>query len=218
MSTVFCLQPSMNSSHVVEATTMRLKLVSPKQHNKTSCFEDYFNTDINSYLYNQKSLKLSQKSLELCTESLGSESGSDMSDNDVLFSVPASSLLVNKSRNSRMESKKVLSRSFPPPLMTMSGPKPFQVRPHRESGRLVIEAIETDFGNSCLQVERSDGRLRLTCWKIEKSDLDMGSHENDMKELEKNEKLQRVRRCNEDENGNKGICCNWEPCCWVAIS
>ncbi|KAJ0533449.1 putative The fantastic four family protein [Helianthus annuus] len=220
MSIILCRQPSMDSSHVLEATTMRLKLVLPKP------VDYYFKPEINSYLYNQKSLKLGQKSLELCTESLGSETGSEMSDNDTIFSVPTS---VTKSRRDRMESKKVLPRSLPPPLMTMSGSKLFQVRPHREGGRLVIEATETNLGNACLRAERSDGRLRLTCWKNVQGDLDMGSHENDMKESEKSEDEieknvliethRRLRRCNEDhEYGDKGICCNWEPCCWVATS
>ncbi|KAF5813615.1 putative The fantastic four family protein [Helianthus annuus] len=211
MSTILCRQPSMNSSHVVEATTMTLKLVLPESCNKRSPFENYFNNDINSYLYHPKSFKLSEKSLELCTESLGSETGSDMSDDDANFAVPISSLSVTK----RRREKKVLPRSFPPPLMTMSGSKLFQVRPHREGGRLIIDAIETDLGNSCLRAERSKGRFKLTCWKDEEGDLDMGSHEIDMKD---SEKFQRVRRCNENENGDKRIGCNWEPSSWVAIS
>lgn len=217
MCTILCPQSSIDSSHVVEATTMTLKL----SYNQTSFFEDlsqlqspshkpidhYFHTQINSYLHDQKSLKLSQKSLELCTESLGSETGSDLSDNDTLFSVPSSSLYVTKSRRVQTGSNKVLSRSFPPPLVTISGPKLFQVTSHRVGGRLVMEAIETDLGNSCLRVERSHGRLRVTV------DLEMERHENEMKET-----CQKLRRCNEQENGDKGMCCNWEPCCWVATS
>ncbi|KAK9076902.1 hypothetical protein SSX86_005237 [Deinandra increscens subsp. villosa] len=212
---------------------MRLKIVSPKTYNQKTLFEgwsilqspsshkpidDCFKTDINTYLHNQKSLKLSQKSLELCTESLGSESGNDMSDDNAIFALRGSSLSKRKSRRDIMESKKVLSRSFPPPLMTMSGSKLFQVRPRREGGRLVIEAVETDLGTSCFRAERSQGRLQLTCWKNEKEMEDSEKSDVEMEGNVESENFQRVRRCNEDENRDKGICCNWEPSCWVAIS
>ncbi|KAI3701861.1 hypothetical protein L6452_27278 [Arctium lappa] len=239
-------QPSIDSSHhVLEATTMRLKLVSPKSCNQKTLFGGWtflqsqkpmedFDTNT-SYLdhNNQYSLKLSQKSLELCTESLGSESGSDASENnDAIFAFPAASVKRGR-REQAGESKKVSSRSFPPPLTTMSGSKPFQVRPHREGGRLIIEAMETSLGSStcCLRAERSHGRLRLTCWKSEEGDCDTkNGEENDVndvgkkmeEEMERNvvvENFQRVRRCNEEEHGDKGICCHWESAsCWVATS
>ncbi|KAL4564582.1 hypothetical protein LXL04_028646 [Taraxacum kok-saghyz] len=223
-------QPFMDSTHVVEATTMRLKLVSPKSHNQKSFFEPstflqspsshkridtYFQTEPkNLYLHDQKSLKLSQKSLELCTESLGSETGSDnTSVDETIFSIPTSSLLVKRRRKNQVESKKVLSRSFPPPLTTMSGSIPFQVRPHREGGRLIIEAMKFSLGTSCLlRAERSHGRLLLTV----EEDFETGSEESDMNDVEQNakemernavvENFQRLRRCNEDENRNKAIC------------
>ncbi|GKB06205.1 FANTASTIC FOUR 3-like protein [Tanacetum coccineum] len=241
----------------MEATTMRLKLVSPKSYSQKTLFsslnntlqsptphkpiDDYFKTDTNLYVHNQNSLKLSQESLEICTESLGSETGSDTSEDDAIFAYSTSRKLVKKTRRDQVGySKKVVSKSFPPPLTTMSGSTPFQVRPHREGGRLIIEAMETTLGNNCLQAERSHGRLLLTCWKREESvsnmdtnmdrdtdtntdtDTDTQSNENDKdeEEIERNvvvEKFQRLRRCNEDENGDKGICYNyWEPCCWVA--
>ncbi|PWA77548.1 hypothetical protein CTI12_AA223430 [Artemisia annua] len=235
----------------MEATTMRLKLVSPESYSQNTLFsswntttlqspttshkpiDDYFKTDTNLYVHNQNSLKLSQESLEICTESLGSETGSDTSEDDAIFAYPTSRKLVKKTRRDQVVSKKVVSRSFPPPLTTMSGSTPFQVRPHREGGRLIIEAMETTtLGNNCLQAERSHGRLLLTCWKREESvssnmdtDTNTQSNENDMndeEEIERNvvvENFQRLRRCNEDENGDKGICYNyWEPCCWVATS
>lgn len=191
MSSILCPQPSTDSYHVVEATTMRLKLVSPHKP-----INDYFNTEKSLDVHNQIYFKRSQKSLELCTESLGSETGSDTSEDDTIFSFPASSSSVKRSLRNQVVTKKVLSRSFPPPLTSMSGSKTIQVRPHREGGRLIIDAMETALGNSCLRAERSHGRLRLTCWKREES------HENDMKDLEKDEvveNFQRLRRCNEDE-------------------
>nr|XP_043630728.1 protein FANTASTIC FOUR 3-like [Erigeron canadensis] len=237
-------QPSMDSPHVVEATTMILKLVSPKPYNQKTLFsswnlvqspsshkpiDDCFNNqETNSYVHNHKSFILSQKSLEICTESLGSETGSDTSEDDTFFACKASSL-TKRTRKEHVSSKKMSSRSFPPPLTTISGSKPFQVRPHREGGRLIIEAMETNLGTNSLIAERSHGRLRLTCWKTEEEgEVDTENNENDKKELENNEEemernvlienIQRVRRCNEDEHGDKGLCSRWEPCCWVATS
>ncbi|XP_023752499.2 protein FANTASTIC FOUR 3 [Lactuca sativa] len=176
----------------------------------------------------KKTITKNLKSLELCTESLGSETGSDTSEDDAIFAFPSSTLSVKRSRRDQVESKKVLSRSFPPPLTTMSGSKPFQVRPHREGGRLIIEAMEMSLGNSCLRAERSHGRLLLTCSKSEEDDCDTEREENDMNDVEKDDKemernvvvenFQRLRRCNEDEHRDNGICCSWEPSCWVATS
>lgn len=125
--------------------------------------------------------KLSPKSLELCTENLGSESGSDtFSDCSSIFSA---SPPLSPTSNSGEDHKRVVLddwdqkkttpasphskdacrkiKNFPPPLTTMSGSSSLQVRRHREGGRLIIEAVEGPFRNSFLQAERSDGRLKL---------------------------------------------------------
>lgn len=125
--------------------------------------------------------KLSPKSLELCTENLGSESGSDtFSDCCSIFSA---SPPLSPTSNSGEDHKRVVLddwdqkkttpasphskdacrkiKNFPPPLTTMSGSSSLQVRRHREGGRLIIEAVEGPFRNSFLQAERSDGRLKL---------------------------------------------------------
>ncbi|KAL0414568.1 UNVERIFIED_CONTAM: protein FANTASTIC FOUR 3 [Sesamum radiatum] len=127
--------------------------------------------------------RLSAKSLELCTENLGSETGSDVvTDSSSIFSSPPLSPSSNSTssyksfdfddwkQTNNSSSKNPLHReasscrktkNFPPPLTTMSGSSSLQVRRHREDGRLIIEAVEAPFRNSYLQAERSDGRLRL---------------------------------------------------------
>lgn len=113
------------------------------------------------------SLRLSEKSLELCTENLGSETGSDTSESSI-FSL--SSLESGSEESPKWEQKisrqfpsqkKANSRSFPPPLTTISGSNSIQVRPHREDGRLIIKAVETPSMRTCFEAERSHGRLKL---------------------------------------------------------
>ncbi|CBI32338.3 unnamed protein product, partial [Vitis vinifera] len=59
------------------------------------------------------------------------------------------------------------STSFPPPLTSISsrGGGGLQVRPHREDGRLVIEAVAIPACHSYFHADRSDGRLRLQLLK-----------------------------------------------------
>ncbi|KAL8158174.1 hypothetical protein AgCh_002746 [Apium graveolens] len=102
------------------------------------------------------SLRLSQKSLELCTENLGSETGSDdIGDLDIL------SFTSFESRSVKSLTKKAKTRSFPPPLTTISGSNSIHIRPHREGGRLIIEAVEAPSSRACFQAERGNGRLQL---------------------------------------------------------
>ncbi|KAI9080390.1 hypothetical protein K1719_037784 [Acacia pycnantha] len=118
-------------------------------------------------LVKRSSSSLSAKSLEMCTESLGSETGSNGSEssNDIaLFSSER-----NKSSLATPESGKncVLKRSnrsvsnFPPPLSSMSKNGGVQVRPRREDGRLILEAVTAPSHPSCFKEDRSNGRLRL---------------------------------------------------------
>ncbi|XP_028761114.1 protein FANTASTIC FOUR 3-like [Neltuma alba] len=108
----------------------------------------------------RSSTAMSQKSLELCTEKLGNETGSDIVENngygmDVLCSSPTRDQLA------RPRQGKSRTQNFPPPLTTMRGSESLRVRSHREGGRLVVEAIRAPPSASCFQAERSHGRLRL---------------------------------------------------------
>lgn len=114
---------------------------------------------------------LSARSLELCTENLGSETGCDTAEEDCLLTCfppfPKSELDGvdgDSSTGERVEQHRVPgarkqsnARSFPPPLTTISGSESIRIRPHREGGRVVMKAVTHPY----LQAERSHGRLRL---------------------------------------------------------
>ncbi|WOH16025.1 hypothetical protein DCAR_0935574 [Daucus carota subsp. sativus] len=104
--------------------------------------------------------KLSQNSLELCTENLGSETGSDDTcDIDIL--TRAKSSTITRQQGRVLSAKKMSTRSFPPPLTTISGSNSLHVKPRREGGRLIIEAVEAPSSRACFEAERSNGRLQL---------------------------------------------------------
>ncbi|KAK6139068.1 hypothetical protein DH2020_027191 [Rehmannia glutinosa] len=125
-----------------------------------------------SYYSKSSFSRLSPKSLELCTENLGSETGSDIITDDSIFSSSSPPFSPNSDSTEYSMSHKTVektnlpkyphhnscreTKNFPPPLTSS-----LQVRRHREGGRLIIEAVEAPFRNSYLQAERSDGRLRL---------------------------------------------------------
>ncbi|KAL2469938.1 Protein FANTASTIC FOUR 1 [Abeliophyllum distichum] len=115
-------------------------------------------------------------SLELCTENLGSESGTDISDCSI-FSNSYSSLQ-NEPEKPKQESRNFnkaanSSRSFPPPLTTISGgSNSLRVRRHCDGDRLIIQAVESPFKPTYLQAERSHGRLRLCFFQDSDTNFD----------------------------------------------
>ncbi|KAI4373965.1 hypothetical protein MLD38_012020 [Melastoma candidum] len=115
------------------------------------------------------SLRLSQKSLELCTENLGNETGSDVSDNEstepgVFSSMPSmEEERLSKTLHGRpRKGENHASASFPPPLTTIKETRDLQYKTHREQGRLVLEAVRTSSANTVFRAERSQGRLTLS--------------------------------------------------------
>lgn len=131
-------------------------------------------------LIRQSSSLLSQKSLETCTESLGSETGSNdffSSDDELDFLSKAKEIKQDLDQRNECGFKKLSTvnyhcsisrrsstpRSFPPPLTSISqqdGPC-VQMRPHRKDGRLVVEAFTVPSQNY-LHAERHNGRLLLS--------------------------------------------------------
>lgn len=123
---------------------------------------------------------LSQRSLQICTESLGSETGSegfssdspssDEEDNNkedrtgtmVVQSfeeeVP---IVANKYSVSSYycDKKSSPSRSFPPPIPSLS--PSLRMQSHRQNGRLVLEAVSVPTKTN-FHAQRQDGRLVLT--------------------------------------------------------
>ncbi|XVE73145.1 hypothetical protein DITRI_Ditri11bG0094000 [Diplodiscus trichospermus] len=111
---------------------------------------------------------LSEKSLEMCTESLGSETGSEVSESsDDISSLSLENVVCNPSKptGSSVTRKMTHSNSFPPPLTSISGSIGVQVKSHREGGRLVLQAVTIPPCHSYFHAERSEGRLRLSLLK-----------------------------------------------------
>ncbi|KAK4763398.1 hypothetical protein SAY86_009166 [Trapa natans] len=106
-------------------------------------------------------------SLEMCTENLGNETGSSSiigSLDDIATS--ASTLEVKKLRQTRNFLGRSRNVSFPPPLTSISGSTGvLQMRPWREGGRLVLEAVAVSSPQKSFHVERSEGRLRMRLCK-----------------------------------------------------
>ncbi|KAL9318413.1 hypothetical protein ACSQ67_014930 [Phaseolus vulgaris] len=127
----------------------------------------------------RSSSMLSAKSLELCTESLGCETGSNASDDTddmSLFSLESSPSLRSNNTpivtNKNSESKRLnrgSTSTFPPPLSSMGE---IRVRSHREDGRLILEAVTSSSPQPYFQAERGNGRLRLRFFESEASCYD----------------------------------------------
>ncbi|XP_027082569.1 uncharacterized protein [Coffea arabica] len=137
-------------------------------------------------LVKRSASSLSEKSLEICTESLGSETGSDgfssyppsevgdvdeEKDNDQQQPQPQPQPQLPQSYEDMriakyhysISSRKSGPRSFPPPLPSLAREDRTSVhmQSHRENGRLVLEAVSVPPQNY-FQAQREDGRLRLT--------------------------------------------------------
>ncbi|KAJ7981244.1 Protein FAF-like chloroplastic [Quillaja saponaria] len=132
---------------------------------------------------------LTEKSLEICTESLGSETGSDVfssyppsetGDGDTeedkeeeaeqqetervtLYDAEEEIPVAKYNSAAAASSKKLLTRSFPPPIPSLSRQDGalLHMRSHRDNGRLVLEAVSIPSKNNFL-AQRQDGRLVLT--------------------------------------------------------
>ncbi|KAG8477712.1 hypothetical protein CXB51_027715 [Gossypium anomalum] len=146
-------------------------------------------------LVKRSASRLSEKSLEMCTERLGSETGSEVSncsDDISLFSMDTRSQTVASNIPPKPRAIRKMSRSssFPPPLTSISGSNCVQVKSHREGGRLVLQAVSFPPSHTYFHAERSDGRLRLSLYKDASSvfqDQDQDGQEEDQEEEEEEE-------------------------------
>lgn len=157
---------SYSESQVIKTTTLKLKLPTPTAITNEKCWSslgnlstiNYSKEKENSYVHPlSSSSKLNEKSLALCTENLGSETGTDQTIDTNIFSF--SSKTEQSNYNKVMTYKS--DRKIPPPLTTLRGSNSIQIQPHREEGRLVIKAIEAPKMHTYFHAERSNGRLRL---------------------------------------------------------
>ncbi|KAK7396367.1 hypothetical protein VNO78_17318 [Psophocarpus tetragonolobus] len=151
---------------------------------------------------------LSAKSLEMCTESLGSETGSnaiESSNETSLFSVDTSAGLMrhttSATTHASCDSKRVnRTLNFPPPLTTMAEFGGVRVHPRREDGRLILEAVISPAPRPYFYAERGDGRLRLCLFESFSASCD-GSDLVDEQEEEEivSENNREEEECGEEE-------------------
>lgn len=110
-------------------------------------------------LVKKSASSLSEKSLKICTESLGSETGSD-----VYSSSDEEKTELNKAVKLSCK-KPQLSRSLPPPIPSLAAARSdgLSVRMHsrRVDGRLVVEAVSVHHPKY-FETQREDGRFLLT--------------------------------------------------------
>ncbi|KAL0419908.1 UNVERIFIED_CONTAM: protein FANTASTIC FOUR 2 [Sesamum radiatum] len=148
-------------------------------------------------LIKRSTSSLSTRSLEMCTESLGSETGNciDSFSHHLLDNHQISSR--NKQTKSQQLPKKVKhSSSFPPPLTSISGSDGVQVQTHREGGRLVIKAFSFSSCSTYFQTERENGRLRLSLLRDEH---ELGENNDDEEEDEEDMDDEAEKDCDESD-------------------
>ncbi|KAF8392438.1 hypothetical protein HHK36_022780 [Tetracentron sinense] len=171
-------------------------------------------------LINCSSPRLSKKSLELCTENLGCETGTHISESnnfsssllDSESSKPPTRERMNMRNFSR--TRKVNCPNFPPPLTSISGSDRVLVKHRREGGRLVIKSITVPSSRTYFEAERGDGRLQLwfskNCSPVEeiegnsKEENDQGVEE-DVEEEEEDEEESDVYLGEEMDGNNRKI-------------
>ncbi|XP_055831158.1 protein FANTASTIC FOUR 3-like [Solanum dulcamara] len=223
---------SCSDSHIIKTTTFKLKLPTPTTivENITTTNEkcwsslrnlstNYSKENENSYVHPLSSSRLSEKSLALCTENLGSETGTDQTIDTNIFSFSSRQFKAEQSNYNKVMTTESC-RKIPPPLTTLRGSNSIQFRPHREGGRLVIKAFEAPKVRTYFHAERSNGRLRL-CFlndetsvsKFDLSEMEMEMEmetideedgelevESDVFEREINDKEEEEEREDEEEN------------------
>ncbi|XP_028789285.1 protein FANTASTIC FOUR 1-like [Neltuma alba] len=149
------------------------------------------------------SSKLTGKSLEMCTESLGCETGSDNASGNLdefsfLSSENSTTCFSRQTsepcRSYSMSRRMKRSNSFPPPLTSITDLGGVQVRSHREDGRLILEAVTTPSVQPCFRAQRSNGRLTLTMFQtfLSGDDEEEKVAEDNEEEKEKEEEEQEV--------------------------
>ncbi|XP_073271838.1 protein FAF-like, chloroplastic [Primulina huaijiensis] len=115
-------------------------------------------------LVKRSSITLSEQSLDMCTECIGSETGSDGFCSEILSDVGQEEV---KELNSVGDfhlpnSRKAMATPLPPPLSFISSDgASIYMRSHRKNGRLILEAVSVPSRN-CFQAHRGDGRLVLS--------------------------------------------------------
>ncbi|CAO2821861.1 unnamed protein product [Amaranthus hypochondriacus] len=179
-NTTFSSFNELNSTHSHSSNYSRNCSWSEIQKLSTKKDDQKEESYIHPLAKNSSSFKLSEKSLEMCTESLGNETGCDSTIDDTFFFSLSPPLLesskvedqsmrsthledLHKNKKKKMKLALFTHGDFPPPLTTMSGSNQIKLRTHKEDGRLVIQAFDsTPIVASCMKAQRSNGRLKLS--------------------------------------------------------
>lgn len=206
---------SYSDSNIIETTTLKLKVGTPTtivENINTSnqkCWSsiqnlssiNYSNEMEKSYIH-----RLNEHSLALCTENLGSETGTDQNIDNNNFSISSRELKTEQSNYSKvtMSYKNTqTSRKLPPPLTTLRGSNSLQCRTYREGGRLVIKAIEAPKMRTYFHAERSNGRLTL-CFLNDENSVSTIDEE-DGESGDENDVFEREINDEEEEEEEKGM-------------
>ncbi|CAF1715387.1 hypothetical protein HID58_084157 [Brassica napus] len=135
-----------------------------------------------SYVHpTDQKLSVAKLSLEMCTESLGTESGSETGDEISLLALEATNIpMLPVKRTPREETyPKVRENSFPPPLKSVKGFNHSRmVKSYTEDGRLVVQAIRVCSPPRCFVSKRCEGRLRL-CLSDNESEFEAHDEDED---------------------------------------
>ncbi|KAK8940818.1 hypothetical protein KSP39_PZI010210 [Platanthera zijinensis] len=170
-------------------------------------------------LVRQASSLMSQNSLEICTESLGSETGSYEFSGDELMDSPFGDETEDEEEEVEEEEecqemerndlsnvkyhcsigRRSPARSFPPPLPSISRRDGFcfKMQPHRHNGRLVLESVPVPSHNY-LRAERHGGRLLLSF--IETAGQSNSPAPTELQSEKQNEEEEEVLRETEEED------------------
>ncbi|KAJ0597864.1 putative The fantastic four family protein [Helianthus annuus] len=175
-----CLEPQLTKSPVLTSKLSSKPKPEANSNNGWGFFNVLSNPTSNDHVNHEEvyvhpmvkrsASALSTKSLEMCTESLGTETGSDVSESSDEFNVEERERLAGllRSKAVRAFDRKMMSQrrgggGFPPPLTSISGSDgTVKVRPHRENGRLVIKAVSVSNCGTKFEAERANGRLSLS--------------------------------------------------------
>ncbi|CAN8247981.1 unnamed protein product [Cochlearia groenlandica] len=149
----------------------------------------------------QNTSNVAKLSLEMCTESLGTENGSESGDEITLLALEATNV-ITKIPNFRVKPREdtnanVRENRFPPPLNSVKGFNfSRMVKTYGEDGRLVVQAIRVCSPPRCFVSERVEGRLRLCL-----SNDSLLSQEKDQEEVEEDEEKVEEEAEEEEEEG-----------------
>ncbi|KAF7041974.1 hypothetical protein CFC21_051684 [Triticum aestivum] len=147
---------------------------------------------------------LTQKSLEICTESLGSETGSDGFSDAADRSCPGSDDDDGEGGADGVAARAMPPRAFPPPLPSLARRTvgSLQMRQHRRDGRLVVEAVPV-LSNTLFRAQRRGGRLLLSFADTAAPAEDEGK--NRAQEADQQQADEQTREEEEEDDGEEEV-------------